>query len=57
MHREKGQMVNGNLKHGKRKHENGFLNIYFHNKGMEMKNTPRILHGKRVLRWRYSVVS
>ena len=49
-HRRKVHMAHDNLTDDKRKQDNGFINIYFHNKGIEMINIPRILRSKRVVR-------
>ena len=43
-------MVHDNLTDEERKQDNGFINIYFHNKDIEMINIPRILRSKRVIR-------
>ena len=50
MHRRKGEITNDNdnLEDENKKHSNGFINIYFHKKGMEMINILGILRDKSV---------
>ena len=48
-HRWKGKTTNNGVVDMKKEQKSCFLNVYFHNKGLEMINLPSILNRKRVL--------